>query len=352
MSARRCSRCGRTVIGHEGQCGDKCTMDKITSNIIEDFDISSPNNDDNLTKGAVGGSVGGASIEPTQQAMMSELTKQMMNMEVTMLNLAQKVASIQVQHTASKPPDTPRNSATTQQEPNSDMYLENGTKMKETTHKRAINGEFVNLIDFLGDDCSNEYDTKVTDGHMQVVPKRHKKQLDTFLVWLQAWNNYESVIMSVKPQLYNQLLRYRSFIQSSQRKYEWAAVYSYDIRFRAELARTKSWQFGTVLTYIMVSTMDATAVRHDVIRCYRCRSAEHVVQECPFPASFSSGTPTRIQYTSGTALPTYHYGKEICNNFNRGRCSFQGCKRAHVCQTCRGPRPQTECRCDQNQVAI
>jgi hypothetical protein len=331
-------------------------VDKLTSNVIEDVDLTPQNNDVNPTEGAVGGAVGGsvdgARIEHSQHAMMSELTKQMMDMQVTMSNLAQKVASIQVQHTASTP-DTSRNSAATQPEPSGDMYLDNGTKMKETTYKRAINGEFINLIDFLGNDDSNEYDTRVTDeGHVQVVPKRHKKQLDTFLIWLQAWNNYEYVIMSVKPQLYNQLLRYRSFIQSSHRKYEWAAVYSYDIRFRAELARTKSWQFGTVLTDIMVSTMDATAVRLDVIRCYRCRSAEHVVQECPFPASFTPGAPKRIPYKSGTAPPNYNYGKEICNNFNRGRCAFQGCKRAHVCQTCRGPRPQIECRCDNNHVAI
>ena len=189
-----------------------------------------------------------------------------------------------------------------------------------------------------------------SDGILQFVPKKSKKQLDTFTNWLQAWNNYESLIMSIQPELYNELLAYRMFIQTSDRKYRWSAIYSYDLRFRAELARTRSWKFGTISSDLVVSILDATAIKSDVLRCFRCRSTEHIVQECPFPATMEASKKITTKTTRSPGAQ--HYGQEICANFNLRRCTYPSCRRAHVCQNCRSAKPYAECRCNPNNVAI
>ena len=35
---------------------------------------------------------------------------------------------------------------------------------------------------------------------------------------------------------------------------------------------------------LVVSILDATAVKADINRCFRCKSVDHVLQECPFLA--------------------------------------------------------------------
>ena len=70
MSGRRCSNCGRTVNGHVGQCGDKCTMPKL-------LDISFHENaeegplDHEADKRDQAASARHIDVNP--QAMMSEL---------------------------------------------------------------------------------------------------------------------------------------------------------------------------------------------------------------------------------------------------------------------------------------
>jgi len=368
MATRQCSKCGRSVLGHVGQCGDKCTMqnvshdeqqlcdEEVSDMYLHALSLPPPSKQPTeLNQHDV--PVSPASMESNSAVL--ELTKQLMDMRLIVNDLSNNVAALRngpvqvptVATDSAEPrvgaslADTVRKSTVDR-----DRYLPNGTRIKETVYNKAINGEFIHLVDFVTCENQNEFETKISsDGTMQFVPRKSKKQLDTFLNWLQAWNNYESVIMSVKPELYSELLSYRMFIQSADRKYRWSAIYSYDMRFRADLARDKSWKFGTVSSDLAVSTLDATAVRSDVTRCFRCRSTEHVVPECPFPATLETKKPPAKPNKPQTPQ---HQGQDICFNFNRKRCTYPACRRAHVCQNCRGSRPYDECTCNPNKVPI
>ncbi len=60
--------------------------------------------------------------------------------------------------------------------------------MADATFKNAISGEFVNLVDFLPSSESRDLEAHVVEGELQFKPKRSKKSLDSFCVWLQALN--------------------------------------------------------------------------------------------------------------------------------------------------------------------
>ena len=351
MSGRRCSNCGRTVNGHVGQCGDKCTMPKL-------LDISFHENaeegllDHEADKQDQAASARHIDVNP--QAMMSELSKQVLDLTLCVKHLTVEVGKIDVQPSRQDPDNLQRHTTPDRNPAISSAscrYLSNGEKVSEATYNKAVSGEFINLVELLSYDDQNEYETSVIDGTLQIKPKKSKKALDSFLSWLQAWNNFELLLMSVKPHLYIKLLAYRNFIQNADKKYQWSAIYSYDLHFRTELARNRSFEYGKPITDLVVTLLDATAIKNNVSRCFRCRSTSHVVQECPFPATYTleanPKTPKKITQNSWV-----HQGREGCNNFNQGRCTYAGCRRAHVCQACRGPKPFTECPCNTNKIPV
>ena len=190
-------------------------------------------------------------------------------------------------------------------------------------------------------------ETYVTsEGSVQVRPKKQKKVIDLFTSWSSAWSNYEAIIVAQRPELYINFAQYRNLIQSCDKKYIWHSVYAYDCRFRAYLANSKSWKFHHTNTdiYIYITTFDATTLKRGAKQCFRCRSFNHTVHNCPFPA-----TPA-VEETKKNPTPRVirdkwiHKGKEGCHNFQIGRCADAMCRRAHVCKSCRGPEPYNKCR--------
>ncbi len=209
--------------------------------------------------------------------------------------------------------------------------MEGGSKISDSTYKNAISGEFINLEEFVS---SISREGEANEGKYKV--------LDNFYVWLRAWNEFEKLIMIVQPQLYSKLSAYRRFIQSIDKKYNWPAIHSYDIRFRTELARVKSFDYDHQNNDLVVTILDATAVKGDLSRCFRCKSVEHVVQACPFPAHM---VPVEAIPKENKIKPFrwYHQGTEGCNNFNAGNCNYAQCNRAHVCKGCRSATPYVRC---------
>ena len=107
--------------------------------------------------------------------------------------------------------------------------------------------------------------------------------------------------MSHKPTLYTSLVQYRSFMQSCDKKYLWHAVYAYACRFRATLATNNFWEFHKSNTVIYITTFDTTTVKRRLKQCFRCKSLEHSVQDCPFPAPSSLEENAKKTNTSFTA---------------------------------------------------
>ena len=181
--------------------------------------------------------------------------------------------------------------------------------------KMALSGEFINLSDFMplnNMPDSSELETVVSQsGSMYVRPRKSRRAIDSFMSWLSAWLNYEALLIAHKPTLYTSLVQYRSFMQSCDKKYLWHAVYAYDCRFRATLATNNSWEFHKSNTDIYITTFETTTVKRGLKQCFRCKSLEHSVQDCPFPAPSSLEENAKKTNTSFTRREKwFHMGKE------------------------------------------
>lgn len=228
--------------------------------------------------------------------------------------------------------------------------LSTGVIISEKTYQSAISGEFVDLAEFLPDSTASvNIPTEAISAHVEgnnlkLQPKKPRRGIHDFAGWLQAWNSYEMVLVEKRPDIYCKLVNYRQFVQSCDQKYYWQAVAVYDVRFRANLAKNKSFDYADIDHSIFVTVLDATAVKRDARRCHRCRAYDHLVHECPFPASSSLETGKAEKTDKKTTNEKwYHMSKEGCNNFNQGKCQNTQCSRAHVCKGCRGPEPQLRC---------
>ena len=106
-----------------------------------------------------------------------------------------------------------------------------GGSITEKAQKSALNGQFTNLAEFIP--CNNvpessDMETVVTQsGSLYVRPRKPLKVVDSFATWLTAWSNYEALIISHRPELYNNFVQYRIFIQSCDKKYLWHSVYGW-----------------------------------------------------------------------------------------------------------------------------
>ena len=218
-------------------------------------------------------------------------------------------------------------------------YLQGGAKLSDSTRKSAISGEFVNLLECISTSYSKDLEAHISDGELQLKPRKSKRALDNLHVWLQAWDEFEALLMSVHPHLYSKLASYRRLIQSLDRKYMWSAIYTYDQRFRTNLARDTSFNYHVQNNDLMVTILDATAIKVDLNRCLRCKATDHYVQDCPFQ-SFKAEKET--PYGKNQAK-WFHDSREGCNNFNIGKCTYPKCTRVHVCKSCRGPEPFIRC---------
>ena len=228
----------------------------------------------------------------------------------------------------------------------------------EKTTSAAQLGEFVDLVEFLPTihNYHGESEMYISEGNMQTRPKRTKRVIDNCYTWLMAWNIYEQVIIEKHPQMYPKLVKYRTLIQQCDRRYLWHSIYSYDVQFRAKRGAEKSFAFDELELDVTLYTtiLDATSIRGGNSRqCLRCRSYDHIVRDCPFPEGTTMAETAEKKQKSQQQDKWSHRNVEGCNNFQYGRCFFAGCKRAHVCQKCRGPEPLYRCACDRgnNQIA-
>lgn len=89
-------------------------------------------------------------------------------------------------------------------------------------------------------------------------------------------------------------------------------------------------------------------------QCSRCECYNPLVKECLFLAKDTleenKATQAKSTTTGNNAKAMwklekwFERGKEGCNLFQRKACNLgEGCKRAHVCKTCRGNHPQADC---------
>ena len=278
-TTRRCTKCRHPMKNHPGPAGEHCqnlASHDAHRGPVEVYDDES--------EGAVGGATSGASSRTTGEktggtggttvaermardqdlslpvSLLREMSRQMGDLAVSMA-MIQKTLS--ANYTDAKNVDTASASTTS---PNDNaIETSSGTPahIGSKTVKAIRTGEYINLYELLPSDSTPTNEMVAihnNDGSMTFQPKKTKKTIDNFDQWLGAWSIFEQILVTYMPKLYSKLTKYRQFIHTSDRKYQWYAVSIYDKRFRAKLAETKSFDYDVVDTTLYVSILDASAV--------------------------------------------------------------------------------------------
>lgn len=229
--------------------------------------------------------------------------------------------------------------------PGSAQYRMKAQGVSVKTIEAAINGEFINLEEFLvpinysSNVNHTEYETVLdNDNNLIHRPKKYSRKITNFDSWQQAWACYERLLIGVLGTAVHECLAdYRSFMYDANKKFLWHSLSLYDYKHRLRLSTQQV--LGERLAFhipsqdLMSTLLDSTAIRTNAVRCARCRGYDHHVSSCPFPEAARPQTAARQTVSA-----------EICLNFNRKRCSLgDRCRRRHVCKSCQGKLPFVDC---------
>ena len=158
--------------------------------------------------------------------------------------------------------------------------------ISNTVIQHATEGKYVHLEEFLPiNQWSASDSSRLHINEMgEFSHKLHKyyHSISSFSAWLKAWNKFERILVSTDISLYHGLVTYRELIQECNSKFQWAAVYAYDRRFRAQLGLNKSFEYGAISHDLYTIILDKSALYLNIQRCHRCHSTNHLVKHCPF----------------------------------------------------------------------
>ena len=224
----------------------------------------------------------------------------------------------------------------------------------DRTLRNAVSGMYVEIEHFIKPTSSILDDTSelhtvmdATTGHVSYKLKKPNKDIDNLFSWINAFLNYTKLMMAAHGvQVAQVMVDYVKHIMESERKYLWPCVYAFDIRHREAMSGIHV-NFMHLDPTIVVSILDPLAVKCDA-RCLRCKSNTHDTVDCPLnKSSTNNALPPQSSTNNGNARHRSRSrgksAKDICHKFNSTQCTYNPCRKQHVCIGCYGDLPFREC---------
>ena len=199
--------------------------------------------------------------------------------------------------------------------------------------KRILDFDFVEMSDMLPDawqeDSIPGYDP--LSSSRRVV---RRAPITEITLWLEGFGRLASVLTSRYPGKAAEMWAYQSSIIRAARNYDGTAWVVYDWQFRREaLARRDlNWSVTNARLYSEGFTGRAKVIPH----CRYCLSETHDLRACPV-------NPDNLDPTSRRQSSPGASGKDVCRNYNEGKCRYSRCKYQHVCRECHSPHPWSSC---------
>ena len=105
--------------------------------------------------------------------------------------------------------------------------LQAAVGLQEKMVRNTLEGELVFLLNFV-DDIDNEEENLeiVSDsGQFKVKQKCSKRKINSYITWLQAWHNYERLMVEFHGfEAHDRMADYKITILDFSKKYHWEAV--------------------------------------------------------------------------------------------------------------------------------
>eukprot|EP00731_Ephydatia_muelleri_P011099 Em0005g1685a len=200
--------------------------------------------------------------------------------------------------------------------------------------KRILKFEFVEMADMLPDAWQEESQSG-TDGNPMVRRLVRRAPLTEITLWLEGFARLASVLTTKHPTKSAELWAYQSAIIRATRNFEGTAWVAYDRQFRREALARKDLNWS--VTNSRLNSEAFTGRAKIIPRCRYCLSETHDLRAC------SSNPDTGILDHRSSSPYGNSSSKDVCRNFNDGKCRYDRCKYRHVCRECFGPHPWCEC---------
>ena len=215
----------------------------------------------------------------------------------------------------------------------------------EAVKKKVLNGEYVPIVKLL-----NGYNASVggqmvrtgEDGTLRVSlsESSHDKQLaknplDISLLVL-GLQKYKSILVDYDTKRADDIENYISNLLYIHVKFPGLSYWLYHKYFWNRVFLEGGAQGSHPLDW---SSLDAealhmaTATYGPSLHCDHCQTYAHATARCPFqvgPSRSAEQTSSNVELTKAT----HHKGKEICHDFNAGRCRATSCSKLHCCSYC------------------
>ena len=193
--------------------------------------------------------------------------------------------------------------------------------------------------------------------------QKKKQPVTDIAVWVQCYSSMVSVLVEKYPQFIKHFLAYQAIIVMGYKRAKGLSWVAYDAAFRRKAAAAKSLLWGTVDQYLYTVWFTNQAQNP---ACTLCFGADHTFDQCPsnmaipllghFPRPIMAGGQHAGANEWGpgahTDWPPAHIAKpqnqrgEVCGLFNAvggPRCPYNPCRFRHVCKSCQGAHPASQC---------
>eukprot|EP00731_Ephydatia_muelleri_P001233 Em0001g1233a len=199
--------------------------------------------------------------------------------------------------------------------------------------KRILDFEFVEMADLLPDAWLEEPNTG-NDGLSATRWFVRRALISDITIWLEGFARLASVITSKHPTKAAEMWAYQSSIIRAARNFDGTSWVAYDRQFRREAMARKdlNWSVTNARLYSEAFTGRARAIP----RCRYCLSETHEFRACPV-------NPDNLDPTTRRQPSPTLSAKDVCRNYNEGRCRYSQCKYQHVCSECYRPHPWSTC---------
>ena len=196
------------------------------------------------------------------------------------------------------------------------------------------------------------------DTPFTIQPQSSRRTIKNFPAWLSAWNIFIQAFCFFFPGFAGLLLAYQSQMTIYANRYEFSAWSTYDKLFRQNMANLHpNSPWSEVDRHLFDEVLLCAPV---LAVCHTCREPGHYDSACPYRTSSQVGGgagSTAQPRPSSTSQPPFLAPQRAaqppvrgprpntspCRFFNAGSCTFRGCRFPHVCTSCRGSHPVSQC---------
>ena len=173
---------------------------------------------------------------------------------------------------------------------------------------------------------------QVGESHQLTLPRKPKKKMiSTFSQWARCLCIYGSWLTAHQPSRGPDILEYLYLVACMEQEFALPACLAYDVAFRRKAHKLRLPSWGHIDPDLYTRAFTGPGKAKPQATCDLCLSTTHVSSQCHF---YSGGPVKRPQASmAGPKHPAQATAtsREICLNFNRGKCSRNDCQRRHVC---------------------